>query len=201
MEELKPLPHVPGLLAMWPDSGKRGYFIERARGGNPVDFSKWPLVLDWTVPGFEWETEDKEDVGPTGELLFVNMMTNKAHLGFNHDWHELWGALEGKTAIICSPGPSLRHHLPTVNQALAGREDICIFALNRAMRSVIADYCMAMDRNCHPDLALHQGVRQLPKWDGGTRIEGAGAKSKLISCQSINPLIALPFKDSEIYWG
>jgi hypothetical protein len=96
-------------------------------------------------------------------LLENNVRENVASPKWGHNYSELcadgtpetrWregvlgaaGSLEGKTLIVCAPGPSLKTLIPKIEAARKENPDLKVLAINRAVRGIAADYVLFVER-------------------------------------------------------
>lgn len=112
-------------------------------------------------------------------LLENNVTENVASDKWGHNFSELcaggtdqtrWregvlgaaGSLEGKTLIVCAPGPSLKTLIPKIEAARKANPDIKVLAFNRAVRGIAADYVLFVERWV-PEEWRDAKVRELQK--------------------------------------
>lgn len=98
------------------------------------------------------------------------------------------GVLEGKTLIICAPGPSLSSKMDLIAK-LRERDDVAVMAINRATRAVPADYVLWIERWVPEE------------WRDETAIDLQRGATLLACPQTdFHAVRAWPDKD-RIYWG
>jgi hypothetical protein len=56
------------------------------------------------------------------------------------------GVLEGKTLIVCAPGPSLEALMPDVEYYRRENKDVVVMVINRAIRAIRGDYVLLIER-------------------------------------------------------
>lgn len=99
------------------------------------------------------------------------------------------GELEGKTLIICAPGPSLAGNLPLIERARAEDPGVRVMSINRAMTAIKSDYVFVIERWCPAEWRKPE-VFELQK------------DAKLIVAPQAHFAVPRQWKNPDnIYWG
>ena len=199
-----PLKAFPGSRVTWYRQPETGEIIPGYQAGVVNQQNALFILPDFVqhngmtmgVGSQEWPADTKH-----------NFQNNYEHNlpGANKNWAELCcggtpkkrmregvlgdaGSLEGKTAIICAPGPSLERDANDVMQIRAHNDNVRVFAFNRAMRRVKADYCVAVERWC-PEPWREPVVFERQK------------DATLITAVQAHPYLAEHWPNDKVYWG
>lgn len=99
------------------------------------------------------------------------------------------GVLEGKTLMVCAPGPSLKGLIPQIEAARkADPENVKVLCFNRAVRGLRADYVLFIERWV-PDEWRDEKVKELQK------------DATLIICPQADYKVVREWPSDSIYFG
>jgi hypothetical protein len=102
-----------------------------------------------------------------------------------HNWRELWGAEEGKIALVCAVGPHLMEKRDEVTELMKDRDNFFSIGFSRALYSGPLDYYTCLERRPPGEF----------KW--GKKFPD----TKLIAATSAYPGIVGSFKKKNTYFG
>jgi hypothetical protein len=162
----------PMPLKSYPGSTRTWLYQPWDRKMVPTYILPLPIsgVQSFVMPDFVQHTGVSNEVGMTQEWPAETLHAITTNVSENTPlikkcWSELhkggtpksrWrdgelqpgGELEGKTLIICAPGPSLAGNLPMIERARAEDPGVRVMSINRAITAVKSDYIVLLERWC-----------------------------------------------------